>query len=155
MAICVLVGRQGVAPLLEIGLAEIAAQQGIVGVEADRDLDLAPPGVQVAVADLGEAEAEAGHRVGRVQRDRPLEGRLGIGDAEPGQLGEAQHHLGPGQIGRQRRRPVGRLLGPAAVAEHSSISARRAQTRRVFGPPLTASQQGARAPSRWNSACRA
>ena len=54
----VLLGGQLLAPLLEVGAAEVGAQQRVAGIEADGELDVAPAGLQVAVADLGEAEPE-------------------------------------------------------------------------------------------------
>ena len=71
-----LLGVEWAAALLEVGLAEVAAQQRGVGVERCGDLELAAAILEVARADLGEAEAEAGERHSGIQLDRALERRL-------------------------------------------------------------------------------
>ncbi len=46
------------ALFLVVGLAEVAADEGVVGVEAGGDLDLPAARLQVALADLGQAQAQ-------------------------------------------------------------------------------------------------
>ena len=103
---------------LEVGLAEIGAEQRVVGVEADGELDVAPPPLQVAAADGGEAEAEARPRIGGVELDRPPERLLRLADVDRGERGEAEHGLHPLQLGGELARLLRRLQRPAAIALH-------------------------------------
>src|SRR5205807_3701362 len=60
------------ALLLVIRLAEITADDGVVGVEARRCLDLATSAVQVALPDSGQPQPEPGQGIGRAARERLL-----------------------------------------------------------------------------------
>ena len=62
-----LVPGELLALLLVVSLSEIAADQGIVHVEAGRDLDVLPAPLQVAFADLRKAQTQPGLRVAGVQ----------------------------------------------------------------------------------------
>ena len=140
-----------VALLLEVGLAEIGAQQRVVGVQADRDLEVLAPLLEVALADLGEAEAEARQRDRRASSAiaRSNAALAGAG-AELDQVGEAEHDLGALEVGRERHRPLRRLARALAVAEHQPQLGRAAPRRaRRRGCCSTACSSVSRAASSW------
>ncbi len=54
------------ALLLEVSLAEVAADQRVVGIEGSGYLDLLGAGVEIPFADLREAQAQPRQRIGGV-----------------------------------------------------------------------------------------
>ncbi len=66
--------RQGLSLLLIVGLAQIAADEGIVHVEARGDFDFLAAFLKVPLADLRKPETEPRKRIGRVEGDGLLEG---------------------------------------------------------------------------------
>jgi hypothetical protein len=71
---CELIGVERTALLLEVGFAQVGAQQGIAGVQARRDLEVPSTSLQGAVADHRETEAEPGQGIGGVAGNRLSEG---------------------------------------------------------------------------------
>ena len=134
MASCVLLGRQLLPPLLEIGPAEIGAQQRVAGIEADRELDVAAALLEAAGADLGQPEAEPRQRIGGVERDRALErGSCAVPVRNSTRSAKPRTRLHPRQIGRQRRRPVGGLARAVAIAGHQPQLGQPRPGQRVLG----------------------
>src|SRR5439155_14335512 len=60
--------------------------------------DLPASAAELALANLCQAQAEARQRIGRVERDRLLEGRLGILRVDAHQVRVPQYRLGPRKI---------------------------------------------------------
>ena len=85
--------------LLEVALAEITAVQRDLGVERDGQFELPYAGVEIALPDHGQAQAEPGQRQQVVGADRVLEALLcGIG-AQCDELREPLHRVGPREYG--------------------------------------------------------
>ena len=105
------------ALFLVVGLAEVAADEGVVGVEAGGDLDLPSARLEVALADLGQTQTQARQGGGLVEADRLLEGRFGLVYLDLHQVGKSQNVLGQGQIRRQRLGLPGGIEGFAQLAK--------------------------------------
>ena len=150
----VLVGGQGLAPFLEIGSAEIGAQQRVARVQAHGKLEVGPALLDAAFADLCEAQAEARQRVGRVEGDRPLERRRGGAryGTRPDRQSRAPSAPAPDRATARPhgRRPRATGRGSRAIS-HSSDS--RAQASASSGCSATACCIVARAPSMSKTAC--
>src|SRR5262249_61065289 len=88
-----LIGSEEGFPLLVVGLAEIAAQHGIPGVQADRDLDLALTFLEMTAPDLGQTQTQP--RQGRrlIELDRALTSLACFAPPHLVQGGEAEHGL--------------------------------------------------------------
>ena len=95
----------GVFPFVEAGtlflvegLAQVAADQGVVGIQAGGDLDFRPSLLQLAVTDLGQPISQSGQWVCLVGLNGFLKRRPGVVRFDLGQVGKAQHGLGPGEV---------------------------------------------------------
>ena len=88
------------ALLFIVGFAQIAADQGVVGVQAGGNLDVPAALVQMALPDLGQPQTQP--RQGSPDPAQWLfKGLLGLLRLDLRQVGETQHGLGPGEIGLQ------------------------------------------------------
>ena len=102
--------------LLEVGAGEPGAQAGAARVKRDGGLDLQPALGHPALADRGEAEAEARKRRLAVDRDRPPEGGLGGAEVVGGERREALDRPPERRLG-DLQRPGHRRLGRAPFAD--------------------------------------
>ena len=58
--------------LFIVGFAQIAADQGVVGVQAGGNLEFPPPSSQIALADLGQPQTQPRQGVSLIQHNRPF-----------------------------------------------------------------------------------
>ena len=136
-----LLGIERIALLLEIGLAEIRAEQRVAGIEANSHFQIAPALCQRAVADDGKPEAEARERIRRVEFDGALEGFTRDPGAELDQCGKAENEVHPFEVWRELNSFFGRFARPLAIAEHEPQLAESGPGKRIFAaaslsPPI-------------------
>ena len=155
-----LLGAQAVALFLEIGLAEIAADDRVLDVERRRGLDVVTAAVQVPFADLCQAETKVRERIPGLARNRAFERRLRRRGPDPRQLGKSQHRLRARQIRRNGRRPVRGLNAPCRRSRATATTPRDVRGRahapadRCAGRCGTTWSSSSRAASSWKLACK-
>lgn len=86
---------QRYAFLFIVGLAQIAPDNGVIGVQARGNLDLSASLMQIALPDLGQPEPQPGEGIRLIQRNRFVKGLLGPCRLDLRQVGETQHCLCP------------------------------------------------------------
>ena len=125
----VLAAHEVLALLLEVGLAQVAAQERLAGVEAHRDLDLLAALGQLAVPDEGQPEAQPREGIGRVELDRLGEGGLRLARSGPGSGARTRGPTACEPGSAPGRSPCGPPRGPRPGSRATSGS-RRAAPRR-------------------------
>ena len=64
--------------LFIVGFAQIAADQGVVGVQAGGNLEVPAALIQIALADLGQPQTQPREGISLIQRNRFFKGLLGL-----------------------------------------------------------------------------
>src|SRR5207249_3792514 len=77
---------------------QIAANDGVIRIQARRDLEVAASFIEPAVADFREPETESGEGICLVERNRLLKGLSRLRGLDLRQIGEAKNGLCPRQI---------------------------------------------------------
>src|SRR5262249_12925348 len=102
---------QRYAFLFVVSFAQIAADKGVVGVQAGGNFEVPASLIQTALADLCEAQAEPREGISLIKRDRFVKGLLGLLRLDLRQVGETQHRLCAREIRLQGDRLLGRVQG--------------------------------------------